>query len=624
MYFYMFFLCSCQPGDLNNQENETLMLFFCNRLNDHHSVQPLVIYGFLGLLTHQNINNELVVKMLQCIFAEVHVQSMTQSDRHNVFNLFRVLLKVKLDVLKGIAADFVLGFIQAIDGERDPRNLLVCFANSHIVLREIDTSLFIEDFFEVLSCYFPIDFTPPKDNQFAITKEDLVLSLRKCLTCCKEFAPYAIPLYIEKLSSDIVGAKLDSLLTFTQSLAIFPPPDVELFSKDIWMLIRKDFLLSEEKPELKQPYVDFIVAFVQCLMKSRDKEALFTLADQLVSDCLQTLKDPDMTIAIPCGELVQILSNLSGEIFVRILDKILLPIETALSKYSSNPQRTSVFEMVVRVLQVATTDPVPQLEAFIDKHLALMYSFLTAGASTRLQCLSLKCLTEITKRQKFFDINMDTLCQHAFNMVFSDGNLIVPNNSFAELKTLVEELSRQNPELVDKYFLSCLTNQTVSSKNSPQFPQHIKLLHSCCANFKHFGNTVLSYLGNTILQSIKHGGSNSEESNIFKETTICCSNILSGRAIDEWVDQNVILLPVIREIFLVNLQEKQKNQQDQGVFYNGLISVISRSFKRLNAGQQVDVLKMSCEVLKKRDVPGVVIWFVVIKIFKNSLEWKLF
>lgn len=593
------------------------MLFFCDRLLDHHSVQPLVIYGLVGLLSHQNVNNSLVVKMLQCMFAEVHVQSMTQSDRWNVFNLFSVLLSLKLDVLKGMSADFVLGFIQAMDSERDPRNLLLCFTNSYTVLCEIDTSLFTEDFFEVLSCYFPIDFKPPKDNPFEITKQDLVLSLRKCLTCCKEFAPYAVPLYIEKLSSDVLDAKLDALLTFTESLKTFPATDVQLFAKDIWMLIRKDFLLSEEVQELKEPYIDFIRVFIMCLLKSAEnKEPLFNVVDQLTTDCLQTLKDPDMTIAVPCGELIFTVSNLSADLFIRILDKVLPPIELALSKYSSNPQRTSVFEMVLKILQVdaavqndGSNHP---LAVFVDKHLSMMYSFLSNMDSTQLQSLGLKCLIEIVRRQMGFGINTNMLSQHVFKMAFS--NIVLSKDVFDDLKNLVAELSMENPELVSRDFISPLTTKSVQENLMSileSFEQCVQLLYPCCyANFKRFGKVALSYLINTALEFSTDGAGRNFE-NIFNAATKCCSAILKDCGKDETVDQNIVLQPLIQKLLVVDLQHQQLQQQQQQspcFFFNGFISVLSSAFKRLDSDQQRNILVAACRVLEKRDVPAIVVW----------------
>lgn len=38
--------------------------------------------------------------------------------------------------LKGLGADFVFGFVQSVDGERDPRNLLLAFHIAGKIVRE--------------------------------------------------------------------------------------------------------------------------------------------------------------------------------------------------------------------------------------------------------------------------------------------------------------------------------------------------------------------------------------------------------------------------------------------------------------------------------------------------------
>ena len=68
-----------------------------------------------------------------------------------------------------------------------------------------------EDVFESMACYFPIDFTPAQSS--AISRDDLINALRKCLTCHASFAPFAVPLFLEKLDSDLDSAKLDSNLS---------------------------------------------------------------------------------------------------------------------------------------------------------------------------------------------------------------------------------------------------------------------------------------------------------------------------------------------------------------------------------------------------------------------------
>jgi hypothetical protein len=44
--------------------------------------------------------------------------------------------------------------------EKDPRNLVILFNSIPIILSNFPLGPFVEDFFEVLSCYFPIDFSP--------------------------------------------------------------------------------------------------------------------------------------------------------------------------------------------------------------------------------------------------------------------------------------------------------------------------------------------------------------------------------------------------------------------------------------------------------------------------------
>ena len=62
--------------------------------------------------------------------------------------------------LQAFGQDFVFGIIQAVDQERDPRNLLILFSIFPVVARYFQLEPFTEEFFEVFSCYFPIDFTP--------------------------------------------------------------------------------------------------------------------------------------------------------------------------------------------------------------------------------------------------------------------------------------------------------------------------------------------------------------------------------------------------------------------------------------------------------------------------------
>lgn len=109
------------------------------------------------------------------------------------------------------AVDFAAGFVQAMEGEKDPRCLLVSLGIVKAMLHAFGQEIgpLIEEVFDVTSCYFPVTFTPPPNDPHRITKESLVDALRDVFTARPEMAPLVIPLLLEKLSSSLLNAKLD-------------------------------------------------------------------------------------------------------------------------------------------------------------------------------------------------------------------------------------------------------------------------------------------------------------------------------------------------------------------------------------------------------------------------------
>lgn len=74
--------------------------------------------------------------------------------KHHQSNLFSV------PEVKKINTEFLLGFIATMEGEKDPRNLLLLFSFFPLVTKHLSLDNFAEDLFEVVAAYFPIDFIP--------------------------------------------------------------------------------------------------------------------------------------------------------------------------------------------------------------------------------------------------------------------------------------------------------------------------------------------------------------------------------------------------------------------------------------------------------------------------------
>lgn len=200
------------PNDFLNQAQLSFIVnFYIDRMKDHHSIAPQVINGLLAIVQMKNFPHSSIVQVFQQLFAQIPCQSQVRNDRSNIFSLIQYTSDNFQTELESMGTDFMYGVIQAIDGERDPRNLLFLFEFMPRFISTYPLRHFNEEMFEVFSCYFPIDFHPSPNDPKAITRDLLAEKLKSCLCASKDFAQFCYPLALEKLESDLTVAKLDSL-----------------------------------------------------------------------------------------------------------------------------------------------------------------------------------------------------------------------------------------------------------------------------------------------------------------------------------------------------------------------------------------------------------------------------
>lgn len=128
--------------------------------------------------------------------------------------------------MKTLGPDFLYGVITSMDGERDPRNLLFLFNFLPKFLEKIPLGHLVEEMFEVISCYYPIDFHPSPNDPAPVTRDDLAAALCPCLCAIPEFAEHCLVLLIEKLDSSLRIAKIDSLILLVSGSNLISPPMV--------------------------------------------------------------------------------------------------------------------------------------------------------------------------------------------------------------------------------------------------------------------------------------------------------------------------------------------------------------------------------------------------------------
>ncbi|XP_077358963.1 MMS19 nucleotide excision repair protein homolog [Festucalex cinctus] len=341
--------------DLTEKEVEVLLAFYENRLKDHYVTTPPVLHGLRTLVQCPSLPPGAAVSILKSLFQDVHVQSLLLADRACVYKMLIKVMDAREAELKGLGADFVFGFVQSMDGERDPRNLLLAFQIAKkIIHRGYNLGKFTEELFEVTSCYFPIDFTPPPNDPHGITRDELIQELRQVLTGTPKFAEFLLPLIIEKLDSDVQSAKLDSLQTLTACVAAYEHKDLAEFLEALWASLRREvFQTSSEK--IESAGLAALTAITSCLsrsvLNSDSEDAVSAFLDMVLNDCKHHLSEPDLKLVWPSAKLLQAACSASSRASHIVIAAVMPAL---IEQYNSRNQcshRRTLLEVMQRFVQ---------------------------------------------------------------------------------------------------------------------------------------------------------------------------------------------------------------------------------------------------------------------------------
>lgn len=235
----LFLLVSEKAAEsLARPQQLAIVQFFSARLADFPSVEPAL--GALRFLVteYDSIAADAAPVVCAGMFDNLNITDMEQKLRQLCFGLLETLLS-RQDTLEALVAQgpaFVSGFIESMEGEKDPRCLVVCLRTAATILGAFDSVLdddLIEELFDVTACYFPITFTPPPNDPFGISKQSLVLALRSVFTASPLLCPLVVPVLLEKLSSSLVEAKMNSLQTLIAGVPVYGIEPLLEFVPDI-------------------------------------------------------------------------------------------------------------------------------------------------------------------------------------------------------------------------------------------------------------------------------------------------------------------------------------------------------------------------------------------------------
>ncbi|XP_064780237.1 MMS19 nucleotide excision repair protein homolog isoform X2 [Oncorhynchus masou masou] len=389
-------------GDLTEREVDVLLAFYENRLKDHYVITPHVLKGMEALTKCSVLPPGSAVSILKSLFQDVHVQSLMLVERSCVYNILTQLMESRESELKGLGADFVFGFVQSVDGERDPRNLLLAFQIARKIIHGgYDLGKFTEELFEVTSCYFPIDFSPPPNDPHGITQEELILALRAVLTGTPRFAEFLLPLIIEKLDSDVQSAKVDSLQTLTACASVYEHKELAEFLPGLWASLRREvFQTASERVE--SAGLAALGALTACIsrsvLNSDSEDYLDVFLDLVLKDCQHHLCEPDLKLVWPSAKLLQATSTASYRASHRVAAAIMPSLIEQYNSRTQCAQRRTLLEVLQGFVQPAkSSEDESVLLDFRQSLCSIVFSALSEN-SAGLQITSLRVLTALSQQ----------------------------------------------------------------------------------------------------------------------------------------------------------------------------------------------------------------------------------
>ncbi|CCH62198.1 hypothetical protein TBLA_0G02600 [Henningerozyma blattae CBS 6284] len=218
-------LSNLSSDKLKLNETTLLFTFFQDKLNDEFTLkETFVALNSLALM--QNISIVDILNTLKLLSKVYSPTNFLAPIRYLSFTLLRSILnqfESEFVNNKSYSQAFIKAFIKIATAEKDPRNLLISFQ----INKDITTKLneyskeFKEDLFDVVFCYFPITFKPPKNDPYKITNYDLKLALRNAISASPLYAEDAFSNLTDRLSASSQNVKSDTLATIQACIENF-------------------------------------------------------------------------------------------------------------------------------------------------------------------------------------------------------------------------------------------------------------------------------------------------------------------------------------------------------------------------------------------------------------------
>jgi len=382
----------------------------------------------------------------------------------------------------------LVGIVNLVSGEKDPRNLMLIFSMLRVLMVEWDISAHIELMFDSVYAYFPITFRPPPNDPYGITAQDLKDRLRDCLACNGLFAPHTFPNMLDRLDSTSNPVKKDVLATLAACGANYAPKVISQYSITLWDAVKFEVLQAQE-PDLAEEALNVLQSISFCLSTTTTDtpgSPLLQYLKPITKECLEHLQQPASRQAKASGDILKAVSSASLPAFEIVIKAVGPSLITIYQTAEGLVHQRAVLEFANKLFEAALevygswTTPsqknpegrVNILGEFKDKFVAIYSQALmgTVKEEVSFRLTAAAGLLLISEMNSLLPDNEIGL----FVQYFDDIVLKEESYSRDELKTksmiALAEISKFKPALISDItfpaFMACLPDAEIVAEST--------------------------------------------------------------------------------------------------------------------------------------------------------------
>lgn len=328
------FLCDTitvlKYNSLSEKEIELLNEFLCLRFLDHKSMQKTVLNCFMYFLNCDHMPTDYERNLVDFLKSKITVQDLEPDVRFQIYSILNKVIILRSNISPIMEGDFIYSIVHLIEGEGHPENLMLCFKLVSFTLKNFkNLEPYIDDIFEWLSSYYPVDYTPDEDDrlELKISRVDIVDALYECFFATSLNSENLQTLLLEKLDSSLMSTKLESFQCLARCYETFPVDTIKSYISSIWTAIRVECLRKKEliDPHLLNTCHETLTKLAKKLLE--DEDLYLTFFSDMYEELSIAFRKLEMDLFEPASELIACVCKPRLKSFDFLLCKI-LPIST--------------------------------------------------------------------------------------------------------------------------------------------------------------------------------------------------------------------------------------------------------------------------------------------------------